>query len=238
MDEKKGGRRARLLLRTAAVLLAVGALGALLHSGLLRDVRSVDELRGIIARAGKLAWLTFFLLQMTTVILAPLPSNAVMLAGSLALGFRVAFPLGMAAIFCGSMVAFAAARRLGRSAVRRLVDRTVLERYLPLIEEKEDMFLFLTLLFPFFPDDMLCILAGLTDIPASRFALLLVLARPWGLAFAAMLGGGRVHLPAWGWGALFVALSAAFYVMMKYSARIEGALLRLVKRATRRRKRP
>ena len=99
------------------------------------------------------------------------------------------------------------------------------------------MFLFLTLLFPFFPDDALCILAGLTSIPTARFFLIMAVARPWGLAVAALVGSGAIRLPVWGWCALFVAMCAVFFFAMKYSAQIEEALLRAVRHLTRRRKR-
>ena len=99
------------------------------------------------------------------------------------------------------------------------------DRYMPLIREKQEVFLFLALLFPFFPDDMLCILAGLTSIPTKRFAVLVLLTRPWGLVFAALLGSGAFSLPLWGWALLLAALVALFILAMKYSRRIEDRLL-------------
>lgn len=225
-------KRARFWLALVSLALVAGACIALLRSGLLSEVDSVDELRDVIGRAGPLAWLTFFLLQMLTVIVAPIPSNVTMMAGALALGFTRALLLGVLAILCGSMLVFLAARRLGRAAVLRLIDRGVMDKYLPLIEEKEDMFLFLTLLFPFFPDDILCILAGLTGISAKRFALIMTLARPWGLVFAALIGCGALRMPAWAWGALLLGMAVVFYIMMRYSAPIEDALLRVFSRRT------
>lgn len=219
------------------VLLLAFALLALWKSGVLDEIRSAQQLRALISGAGPTAWVVYFLLQMTTVILAPLPSNVVMLAGSLALGFRVAFPLGMVAIDLASLLTFFVARRLGRNAARRLISHSAAEKYVPLIEEKQGMFLFLTMLFPFFPDDMLCLLAGLTGIPAWRFALILLFARPWGLAFAALLGSGVISLPAWGWALLVLAIAVLFGVMLKYSERIESALLHLYLRLIKRKKR-
>ena len=231
-------RRLRAGLITLALLAFAGALACLWRSGLFCGIGSVRELRDLIGRAGPLAWLAFFLLQMMTVIIAPIPSNVTMIAGALALGFGQALIFGVLAILVGSMIVFLLARRLGRGAVQRLVDRGVLDKYLPLIEEKQDMFLFLTLLFPFFPDDALCILAGLTSIPTERFALIMVLARPWGLVFAALLGSGIIALPPWGWAALIAVMIAAFVLGMKYSGAVENALLRLASRLCKRRKEP
>lgn len=230
MTRPRSPRRAALI-AAAVSFAALAAAGFFLwRCGAIKRVESVEELRALIDRAGPLAGVAFFLLQMLTVIVAPIPSNVTMAAGALALGFTRALALGVLAILCGSMLLFLAARRLGRRAVQRLIDRGMLEKYLPLIEEKQDMFLFLAMLFPFFPDDAMCILAGLSSIPTGRFALLMALTRPWGLVFAALLGDGLISLPPWGWALLSAALAAAFFFCMRYSRAIEGALLRLFSR--------
>ena len=234
MKEKK--RRARRIALAVLIVLALaaGAVAAY-KNGWFERIGSVEELRALIDEAGAFAGGVFFLLQMLTVIVAPIPSNVTMMAGALALGFWPSLLLGIAAIWAGSLIMFLLSRRLGQRAVQGFIDRTVMEKYLPVIEEKQDVFLFLTLLFPFFPDDMLCILAGLTSIPTGRFAAIMLLARPWGLIFAALLGSGMLSLPPWGWAVLTLALGAVFVLAMKYSRRIEDRLFALVSRLSRRR---
>ena len=231
------GRRARRALLAFGVLAALAAvLLTLWRGGWLNRLGSVEELRALIDQTGAWAGVVYFLLQMMTVIIAPIPSNVTMMAGALALGFWEAVFLGVLAVLAGSMIMFSAARRLGRDAVQRFVDRSVMEKYLPVIEEKQDMFLFLTLLFPFFPDDMLCILAGLTTIPLRRFAAIMALARPWGLVFAALVGSGAIAMPAWAWAVLAVPMITVFYLMMKHSAKIEDRLFRACRRISGRRR--
>ena len=232
----KKKRRALRIALVALVVLALAAGAAVLYkNGWFERIGSVEELRALIDEAGAFAGIVFFLLQMLTVIVAPIPSNVTMMAGALALGFWSSLLLGIAAIWAGSMIMFLLSRRLGQRAVQGFIDRSVMEKYLPLIEEKQDMFLFLTLLFPFFPDDMLCILAGLTSIPMGRFAAIMLLARPWGLIFAALLGSGMLSLPPWGWAVLTLVLGAVFVLAMKYSRQIEDRLFALVSRLSRRR---
>ena len=232
----EGKKRARRIALAVLVVLALAAgVFALYRNGWFERIDSVEELRALIDRAGAFAGIVFFLLQMLTVIIAPIPSNVTMMAGALALGFWQAMLLGIAAIWAGSMLMFLLARRLGHRAVQRWMDHGIMEKYLPVIEEKQDMFLFLTLLFPFFPDDMLCILAGLTSMPTARFAGIMLLARPWGLIFAALLGSGELSLPAWGWAVLVGVLAVIFVLAMKYSRQIEDRLFALVSRLSRRR---
>lgn len=233
----EGKKRARRIALAVLVVLALAAgVFALYRNGWFERIGSVEELRALIDRAGAFAGIVFFLLQMLTVIIAPIPSNVTMMAGALALGFWQAMLLGIAAIWAGSMLMFLLARRLGHRAVQRWMDHGVMEKYLPVIEEKQDMFLFLTLLFPFFPDDMLCILAGLTSMPTARFAGIMLLARPWGLIFAALLGSGELSLPAWGWAVLVGVLAVIFVLAMKYSRQIEERLFALVSRLSARRR--
>ena len=221
----------RILLIVLAVAAALAAGGyALWKNGFFEKINSVDALREVIAGAGAWAGLVYFVLQMMTVIIAPIPSNISMMAGALALGFWPAMILGVLAVVVGSVIVFLAARALGRNAVQRFLDRGVMDKYLPIIEEKQDMFLFLTMLFPFFPDDALCMLAGLTNIPLGRFVVIMALARPWGLVVAALLGSGSISLPIWTWTAIGVAGLLIFVLVMKYSAQIEDALLRFVRR--------
>ena len=233
----EGKKRARRIALAVLVVLALAAgVFALYRNGWFERIDSVEELRALIDRAGAFAGIVFFLLQMLTVIIAPIPSNVTMMAGALALGFWQAMLLGIAAIWAGSMLMFLLARRLGHRAVQRWMDHGIMEKYLPVIEEKQDMFLFLTLLFPFFPDDILCILAGLTSMPTARFAGIMLLARPWGLIFAALLGSGELSLPAWGWAVLVGVLAVIFVLAMKYSRQIEERLFALVSRLSARRR--
>ena len=224
MQEKETGRAGRFL---TVVLCAAGAAAALWlwQSGFIERINSREEIRAMIEAAGPFAGAAYFFIQLLTVIIAPIPSNISMMAGALAMGFWPALLLGLAAIWLGSMGVFLLARRLGQRRVQALVDRGVMEKYMPVIREKQEVFLFLALLFPFFPDDMLCVLAGLTSMPTGRFALLVLLARPWGLLFAALLGSGAFSLPLWGWAILIAALIALFILAVKYSGRIEERLL-------------
>ena len=110
--------------------------------------------------------------------------------------------------------------------MRRFADAGTIARYMPLIEKKRDAFLFLALLLPFFPDDVLCILAGLTRIPPARFAAIAIITRPWGLLFAAAVGSGGIRLPVWGWAALALAAIALFLLGLRYGDAIEARILK------------
>lgn len=230
--DKENQHRPRRAVWVVLCALTICVLYLLWQQGIFQKLNSLEELRAMIGAAGPWAGVVYFVLQMLTVIFAPIPSNVTMLAGALALGFFSAVTLGILAVICGSVLIFLAARKLGQSAVRRFLDGGAMDKYLPLIREKQEMFLFLTMLFPFFPDDVLCVLAGLTEMPLSRFVLIMALARPWGLVFAALLGGGMIRLPLWGWAILILVLAAIFCLALRYSQTIEDRLLGRIKKLT------
>ena len=220
--------------RYAAVLLAAALAGGgvwfLWATGFFQAAASLEGLRTYIEDFSPYSHLIYFLVQLASVVLAPIPSNLTALAGGVLFGAGTSFLLTAGAVILGSMIVFGLARVLGRPFADRLVSRKVSERYLDLIRRKRDVFLALVFLFPFFPDDLICILAGLTDIRPLRFLVLVTLTRPWGLLVACGLGGSVIAIPVWGMVLLGLAGLGIFLLGMKYGDRWEAALVERFRR--------
>ena len=220
----------RWFLALAAGLLCAGGGVFLWRSGFFAAATSQEALRAYIQQFAPYSHLCFFLLQLLSVVLAPIPSNVTALAGGVLFGTLPAFLMTYAAVALGSVLVFALARGLGREAVNRFVGRKVSEKYREVIQSKTDIFLILAFLFPFFPDDVLCILAGLTNIPLGRFAVIVLAARPWGLLVASALGGASLSLPWWGMALIGVCGVILFLLGIKYGDRVEESVLRRLRR--------
>lgn len=220
----------RWFLALAAGLLCAGGGVFLWRSGFFAAATSQEALRAYIQQFAPYSHLCFFLLQLLSVVLAPIPSNVTALAGGVLFGTLPAFLMTYAAVALGSVLVFALARGLGREAVNRFVGRKVSEKYREVIQSKTDIFLILAFLFPFFPDDVLCILAGLTNIPLGRFAVIVLAARPWGLLVASALGGASLSLPWWGMALIGVCGVILFLLGIKYGDRVEESVLRHLRR--------
>lgn len=136
-----------------------------------------------------------------------------------------AFFLTYTAVISGSLLVFVLARALGRDFAGRIVSRKLSEQYQAVLQTKAPVFLTLAFLLPFFPDDVLCILAGLTPISLGRFALIVVAARPWGLLFASALGGATLDLPLGAMVPIALAGFALFLLGLRYGDRLEDAIL-------------
>ena len=211
----------------ALTVLLLGAGGLFLYrSGFFAACTSIPALRAYIDRSAPYSHLTFFVAQLLSVVLAPIPSNLTAAAGGLLFGTWPAFFLTYGAVMAGSLLVFWLARTLGRDFVDRVVSRKLAEKYQKVIREKTTVFLALAFLLPYFPDDMLCILAGLTPITFGRFALLALFTRPWGLLFASALGGASLSIPLWAMVLIGLAGVMIFVLGMLYGDRLERAILK------------
>ena len=195
-----------LLTLLLAVFLLGGGAFLLWQTGFFSSVGSLEEMRNYIERFAPYSHLFFFLIQLLSVVIAPIPSNVTALAGAVLFGMWPSFLMTWLAVAGGSVLVFWLARVLGQRFVERLVNQRVADKYLEVIRRKRDIFLILVFLFPFFPDDLICLLV------------------------ACALGGSVLTIPVWAMLLLGAAGVAVFAVCLKYGDRWEAALLERFKR--------
>lgn len=220
----------RVLGLAVLLLLCAGGGWFLYRSGFF-SLRSVEEIQAYIENWTPYSHLIFFLVQFLSVVIAPIPSNISAAAGGLLFGTWQAFLLTFAAVFAGSLLVFWLARVLGRPFADRFVSRRLSEKYQDLLQRKTAVFLTLAFLFPFFPDDVLCILAGLSPVPLPYFVFIVLLARPWGLLFASALGGATLGLSPWVMVPLGLGGAALFLLGMGHAEQLEAAVLHRLRRS-------
>ncbi|MEA4934503.1 MAG: TVP38/TMEM64 family protein [Lawsonibacter sp.] len=208
-----------------ALALAIGGGLFLYYSGFFAACTSLDALRAYIDGSAPYSQLVFFLVQFLSVVLAPIPSNLSAAAGGMLFGTWPAFSLTFVAVMGGSLLVFWLARTLGQSFSDRFVSRRLSAKYQDAIRSKTSIFLVLAFLLPYFPDDILCFLAGLTNLSFRRFAVITLLTRPWGLLFASALGGASFSLPLWGLILIGLCGAALFALGLKYGDRLEKVIL-------------
>ena len=223
--------------KTKQILLWVLVLAALAvivlvmyRTGFFAAMRTKNGLAQYISATAPWSHLVYFLIQLASVIVAPIPSNITAAVGAVLFGLWPSFLLTWAAVAAGSALVFLLARALGQKFADQFVSQKLSDKYLDVIRRKRDVFLALAFLFPFFPDDLLCILAGLTDISFRRFFILVLLTRPWGLLVACAVGSSTLSIPLWGMALLGAAGLVLFLLAMKYGDRVEAAILERLKK--------
>ena len=217
------------------ILIGAIALAGLLlwgwRSGWLALFADPVALQALIKKAGPLGSGLFFLLQVAQVIFAPIPGNVTTLVGGVLFGFWKSFFISTLAIITGSTLAFWLARRFGMALIRRFVDEETIEKYVNLLKGRSGLLLGIVFLFPFFPDDLLCFLAGMTPIRLPCFVLLVTLTRPWGLLVSSLIGSGALVMPWWGWAVIALVMAAALWGSIKYGPALEARMIQWMKKS-------
>ncbi|MDD4797877.1 MAG: TVP38/TMEM64 family protein [Eubacteriales bacterium] len=220
--QKKYAAAAALIL--LAALLTWGVL-ALKRTPYWQILSSAPALRDWVASFGAWGPAVFFAIQFFQVILAPIPGSVTALAGALLFGFWPGVLLSVSAMVLGSATAFFLARRFGRPLVRALVGEAVMTKYVDALAGRGMGVLFMMFLLPFFPDDALCFIAGLTALPFAAFLLAILVTRPAGLIFSSLVGAGVIAVPVWGWVSIAVLSAVFLWASWKYGDALNQKLM-------------
>ena len=230
---------AKWTLAIVATLLVVAlAAWGYQASGLGALLKDPELLRSKVAATGGWAPLLYIGLQLMQVIIAPIPGSVTTLVGGMLFGFWPAIGYSLIAIFLGSAAAFAMARKWGLPLIRRLMGEDKVAHYQGLLQGRQTTALAMMFLLQVFPDDLLCFLAGLTNLSFAKFCVLVVVTRPWGLIVSAYIGAHALSLTTGTQIALGAALVVLCVVMWKLGPKLEAVFTRWVRKLTRKEELP
>lgn len=170
----------------------------------------VEKLKEYILSFGNLAPVIFGIIQFLQVIISPIPGNLTTLAGGALFGFWPSLLISSAAIVLGSITAFSLARIFGRPFVEWIIGKERVEKYFDTITTNKKIIFLLIILLPFFPDDIICFIAGISGISWLFFILTMIIARPPGLIVSALIGANGFKLPIWVW----ISIAAAVILVI------------------------
>ena len=223
MDNASRNKKRIWLAAGLVIIIAVFVVlyFVLARMGWLDIFQSVETLQDYISDYGIWAPVVFCALQILQVIISPIPGNITTLAGGLLFGFGKGFFLSYASIFAGSLIAFGLARAFGKPLVIKLVGEKITHKYMDVLSSRQKIVLIFMFLLPFFPDDALCLIAGLSGISWAFFIVILLLTRPAGILFSALVGSGALSVPVWGWGIIIALSLGIMAVSVKYSPQID-----------------
>lgn len=150
----------------------------------ISDFKNKEKIQEILNSSGGYGKLVFIVISFLQVTFIPIPSMLSIMIGSYLFGFFQTLWMSTLGILLGSFLAFLIGRKVGRPFVNWVVgDKKLVEKYLKKVEGKEALIFFLMLIFPFFPDDPLCSVAGITKIKFKSFALIQIIGRPISILF-------------------------------------------------------
>lgn len=200
----------------------------LYFTGTLNKIDSVEDLKEIILQGGVWSHVIFVILQFLQVTFIPLPAAITTIAGALVFGPWITLALSLVAVMAGSIFAFWLGRKFGTKLIVWIAGEEDAKKWNKKLSQGKYLF-FLMLLFPGFPDDILCMVVGATPMSYKFFIVSNLLTRPIIFAAIVFLGSGSI-IPFTGWGIpvwiVLVLLAAfSFYASIKYEKRIETFLI-------------
>ncbi len=226
-----------VIIIVALLLIALAIYLPLELTGTIDKIDSAEELGQIIRDGGVYSYIIFVVVQFLQVTFLPLPAAVTTIAGTLVFGPWITLGLSLFAVLLGSAFAFFLGRKVGRRLVVWVAGEKDAIKWEEKLKRGKYVF-FLMMLFPVFPDDILCIVAGCIGMNWKFFMITNLITRPLSIGALCFFGSGQV-IPFSGWGipvwiVLVVLGIIAIYLSVKYQPQIENFITKLGVRLTRR----
>ena len=152
-----------------------------------KHLDSIESLRDFISTKGVWSYTIFWLLQFLQVTFLPIPSMVTTVAGVLLFGPFVTFVLSYLAIVLGSILAFLIGKKFGSKIIVWSIGEVASIKWQERLNRGQFLF-FLMMLFPFFPDDLLCMVAGANKMENKFFVSTIAITMFVGLFFICFYG--------------------------------------------------
>lgn len=183
--EKKGFRRAVNVVTILCTAAMISFVIYGLKSGIFTDRAMMEEL---VSRGGIWGPITFMIIQMVQVVVPVIPGGITCAVGVVVFGPWYGLLYNYIGIVAGSCINFYLARRYGQCLVKFFVKEETYNKYITWLEKgkKFDKFFAAAIFFPCAPDDVLCMIAGLTKMSWKKFSAIILLGKPASIAAYSM----------------------------------------------------
>lgn len=194
-------KRIRLVFEIIAAVIAILVILAItigLKNGILSSKDSFVE---FVKSAGVFGPLVFVVIETISVVIAILPCSLGYPVSTAAFGFWGGFLLNAFSTILGSAIIFMIVRALGKPIVEAVVKKKEFKKYEKFMDRTAffEKLLAAAFFIPFFPDNVLCYLAGLTKIKTKRFCILLLFFKPWKMFFYTWTSGFFINKFSYLW---------------------------------------
>lgn len=212
-------------------LIILFAATMIVKSGVLELINSAEDIITVINSYGAMGKIVFITIQFLQVTFIPIPSTIVTAAGAAIYSPMEALVLSTIGLLIGSLFAFFLGKTFGVRLVKWIVGEEALNKYYKFIKGKDKAMLIYMFIFPVFPDDVLCMFAGLTTMGYVSFTIVQLISRPLNVAVTVFLVDYIMSIPLTGYGiAIWIAIIAVFVLSMilmwKYAAKLEFYMLK------------
>lgn len=219
------------------LLFCLVFLYILQKTGFFTIVESSESLSKYLEETGIWMPILYIILQYLQVVILPIPSVVSTLAGVALFGAFKTVIYSLVGIILGSFTAFFIGRKLGYRAVVWIVGRDKLSLWRKKLKGKDNFFLTVMFLLPFFPDDILCFIAGLASMSFKYFAGVIAISRILIVSATCYSIDIIPYNTWWGlliWSILIIGIVLAFFWIYKNMNRIQKFFNKCLKKRNRR----
>lgn len=230
LDGEKNPHASRtVLVATVVAAIVIGSYVLYYETGLSEKFSDFDALKAYIRGSGFWGALVFIGLTVFQVVVLPIPEAVTILLGVAIYGATWSFILSVIGTIIGSLISFMLGKVFGRKLCNWMFGAENTEKYARIVSEKGKFLFIIMLLFPAFPDDMLCMIAGITTMSYAYFTMICLITRPVMIGLTAYLGSGIIPFSGWGipvWIALGCLMFVTFVVISGLRKKIESRKLK------------
>lgn len=177
------------ILMNLITLLCIAGLILLCVIGVKNGLfTSRQAMEAFVQKSGMWGAAAFILLQIVQVVIPVIPGAVSCAAGVVLFGPWYGLLYNYIGVVTGSAINFFLARKHGKCFVRYFVKEETYDKYETWLEKgkKFDKFFLLSIVLPCMPDDLLCMVAGLTRMSWKKFSAILLLGKPASIAAYSM----------------------------------------------------
>lgn len=227
----------KILKIVGVVLAVVAVIVGLYFLFKYLGITDKETLQQIVKKAGPWGPIVFFLLQVTVATALPIiPGMSLMflvLGGTIFENIYLVVTLALLGVWTSSVLLFTVGRFFGEKVAVKIVGAEELKKAQDLIDTRSKIYLPIMFLLPFFPDDALCLTAGMTKMKYRYYvpivmifrsvgALVMVLSSYYSKTLAEFLGLNT--LTPIGWIMLVNLIAFDVFVVYKFTRIIENKM--------------
>jgi len=174
----------RRLINTTALLTLVFSVCLSLYWWQLGIFDDLESFQNYLQAAGWIGPVLFILVQIIQVVIPIIPGGISTAVGVLLFGPWWGFVYNDIGITIGSYINFWLARRYGKPFILHIVSEATYDKYIGYTknQKKFDWFFAIAIVMPVAPDDVLCLLAGLTKMSWRKYFWIILLGKPLTIA--------------------------------------------------------
>lgn len=212
--EKRTRIRRSIIVLTIILVLVGIILGLYFGFGLNKKFKSAESTKEFLLQYGSYSRAFYVFLHFLQTTIIPISNLPTIFAGLLLFDSFEVFILTTIGVYIGSLTSFAFGKLFGRKAVEWVLGEKTVNHYLKIAKGREQAAIFTMLLLPGFPDDILCIIAGITPMGWRFFIFMLIVTRTIPTVVMVYFAD---KIPEFGWWGILIIIAyiSLFFILSR-----------------------